>query len=42
MEELDFVTVPGELTAGDIYAEYLVNEKNLYEMILNTYYTPVS
>ena len=41
ISELDFVTVPGELVSGGTYAEYIVNEEALYELILDTYYTPV-
>ncbi|MBR3972146.1 MAG: LCP family protein [Ruminococcus sp.] len=42
VENLDFRTVPGTLTSGGTYAEYNVDEQKLYEMILETYYTPVS
>lgn len=41
ISELEFVTVPGELVSGGTYAEYIVNEEALYELILDTYYTPV-
>lgn len=42
VENLDFKTIPGTLTSGETYAEYLVDEQKLYEMILDTYYTPVN
>ena len=42
ISELDFVTVPGELISTGTYAEYVVNEEALYELILDTYYTPVN
>ncbi len=42
ISELDFVTVPGELVSGGTYAEYIVDEEALYELILDTYYTPVN
>ncbi|MBQ4104874.1 MAG: LCP family protein [Clostridia bacterium] len=41
ISELDFKQVPGEITSGGTYAEYIVDEEALYEMILDTYYTPV-
>ena len=37
----DFVTVPGKLISTGTYAEYVVDETGLYELILDTYYTPV-
>ncbi len=40
--EFDFVTVPGTLTSGGTYAEYVVDETALYEMILDIYYDPVA
>ncbi|MBQ7999898.1 MAG: LCP family protein [Ruminococcus sp.] len=39
ISELDFVTVPGELVSTGTYAEYIVDEEALYELILDTYYT---
>ncbi len=41
ISELNFVTVPGELVSGGTYAEYIVNEEALYELILDTFYIPV-
>ncbi len=38
IEELDFKQVPGELTSDGTYAEYIVDEQALYEMILDVYY----
>lgn len=35
----DFRTVPGKYKQGDVYAEYYVNEKALFRMILDVYYT---
>lgn len=40
VSELDFKQVPGEITRGETYAEYVVEEEGLYEMILDTFYTP--
>lgn len=42
ISELDFVTVPGELISTGTYAEYVVDETGLYELILDTYYTPAN
>lgn len=42
ISELDFVTVPGELSSDGTYAEYHVNEEAFYELILDTYYKPVN
>jgi len=42
ISNIDFVTVPGELISGGTYAEYVVDEAGLYELILDTYYTPVN
>lgn len=39
---VDFVKVPGKLTSNGTYAEYIVDEEALYEMILDIYYTPVT
>ena len=33
-------TVPGEVTKGEEFAEYHVDEDALYQIILDTYYTP--
>ena len=33
-----FQTVPGEVVAGEIYAEYHVDDEALYQMILDTFY----
>lgn len=42
VENLDFKTIPGTLTSDGTYARYIIDEQKLYEMILETYYTPVS
>lgn len=42
ISELEFVKVPGELISAGTYAEYVVDETGLYELILDTYYTPVN
>ena len=36
--ESDFITVPGEVIAGEQYAEYHVDDETLYQMILDTFY----
>lgn len=36
--EEDFMTVPGEVVAGEQYAEYHVDDEALYQMILDTFY----
>lgn len=36
--EESFRTVPGEVVAGEVYAEYHVDDQALYEMILDTFY----
>ena len=36
--EGDFTTVPGEVIAGEQYAEYHVDDEALYQMILDTFY----
>lgn len=41
IQELNFVTVPGEIQRGETYAEYIVDEAAFYEMFLDIYYTPV-
>lgn len=41
IQELNFVTVPGEIQRGEKYAEYIVDEAAFYEMLLDIYYTPV-
>ncbi len=38
--EDSFRTVPGEVVAGEKYAEYYVDDEALYEMIINTFYVP--
>lgn len=38
--EDSFHTVPGEVIAGEKYAEYHVDDEALYEMIINTFYVP--
>lgn len=38
--EDSFRTVPGEVVAGEKYAEYDVDDEALYEMIINTFYVP--
>ena len=35
----DIVTVPGEVKMGERYAEYYVNEEELYQIILDVFYT---
>ncbi len=42
VNELNFKSVPGELTSDGTYAEFIADEEQLYEMILDTYYTPVN
>lgn len=37
--EDNFWTVPGEVREGEKYAEFYVDDKALYEMILDTFYT---
>ena len=37
--EESFQTIPGEVVAGEKYAEYHVDDEALYEMILDTFYT---
>ena len=34
----DMVKLPGETTSGEYYAEYHVNEDELYQMIIDNYY----
>lgn len=41
INELDFIQVPGNITSDGTYAQYVVDEEGLYELILDTYYTPV-
>ena len=33
-------SVPGEVTMGEKYAEFHVDDKELYEMILDIFYIP--
>lgn len=40
--ELEFSKVPGEVTSNGTYAEYIVDEQGLLELILDVYYTPVN
>ena len=40
--EEDILTVPGEARKGTVYDEMYVDEKALYELILNTFYNDVS
>lgn len=35
-----FRTIPGEVVAGEEYAEYHVDDEALYEMIIETFYVP--
>ena len=37
----DMVKLPGETTSGEYYAEYHVNEDELYQMIIDNYYDEV-
>lgn len=37
----DIVTVPGNVTMGEQYAEFNVNQEEFYEMILDIYYTKI-
>ena len=37
--EESFQTIPGEVVAGEKYAEYHVDDEALYQMILDTFYT---
>ncbi len=41
VSNVEFQKVPGELTSNGTYAEYVVDEAALYELILDIYYTPV-
>ncbi len=41
VSEVEFTKVPGHLESDGTYAQYIVDEAKLYEMILDTYYTPV-
>ncbi len=41
VSEVDFTNVPGHLESDGTYAQYVVDESKLYEMILDIYYTPV-
>ena len=34
----DILTVPGKVKKGDKYAEYIIDEKGLYDLLLNTFY----
>ena len=36
--ENSFQTIPGEVIAGEKYAEYHVDDEELYQMILDTFY----
>lgn len=38
--EDSFRTVPGEVVAGEQYAEYYVDDEALYDMIIQTFYVP--
>ena len=40
--EQDIVTIPGEVTMGQEFAEYHVDDEALFEIILDTYYQEVS
>lgn len=42
VSNVEFKSVPGSLTSNGTYAEYVVDETALYEMILDTYYTPAT
>lgn len=39
ISELEFAQVPGTVTSDGTYARYIVDEKGLYEIILDTFYT---
>ncbi len=39
--EENMMNVPGEVVMGDEYAEYIVDDQALYEMILDVFYTKV-
>lgn len=41
VNEIISFTVPGEMVAGDVYAEYIPDEVGLYEMVLNVFYEAV-
>lgn len=40
--EKDIITIPGEVTMGEEYAEYYVDDDALFQIILDTYYQEVS
>ncbi len=42
ISEFNFKSLPGELTSDGTYAQFIVDETKLYEMILDVYYDPVS
>lgn len=39
ISELEFAQVPGTVTSDGTYAQFVVDEKGLYEIILDTFYT---
>lgn len=41
VSEIDFARVPGHLESDGTYAQYIVDEEQFYEMILDIYYEPV-
>ena len=42
VDNLNFKKVPGTLQSGENYAEYIVDQAALWDMIVDVYYTPVS
>ena len=34
----NIMTVPGKMQQGEVYAEYMVDDEALYQMILDTFY----
>lgn len=41
VNEITSVTVPGEITAGEKYAEYYPDETGLYELVLDVFYEEI-
>ena len=42
ISEIDFTRIPGHLESDGTYAQYVVDEEQFYEMILDIYYEPVN
>ncbi len=42
VSDLEFSKVPGHLESDGTYAQYIVDEEKLYELILDIYYSPVN